>query len=53
MPDDKALEESELHTLKNMRWKDNHLSPIKYWNQDIIKSMRYVMRHAADAEHLG
>jgi protocatechuate 3,4-dioxygenase beta subunit len=40
MPDDQALGEWKLHTLKDMRWNPNHHRPIKYWSQDIIKSMR-------------
>jgi hypothetical protein len=40
MPDDLALGEWALHTLEDMRWNDNHQRPIKYWSQDIIKSMR-------------
>jgi hypothetical protein len=31
MPDDLPLGEVELHTLKDMRWNDNHQRPIKYW----------------------
>jgi hypothetical protein len=30
MPDDQALGVWELHTLKDMRWNDNHQHPIKY-----------------------
>jgi hypothetical protein len=30
MPDDQALMEWELHTLEDMRWNDNHQSPIIY-----------------------
>jgi len=52
MPDDQALREWELHTLEDMRWNDNHQHPIKYWNRDIIKSMRWLMRQAAYAERL-
>jgi len=52
MPDDQALGEWELHTLEDMRWNDNHQSPIKYWSGDIIKSMRWLMRQQASAEHL-
>jgi hypothetical protein len=52
MPDDQALGEWELHTLKYKRWNDNHQRPIKYWCRDIIKSMRWVMRQPAYAEHL-
>jgi len=36
VPDDLALGEWELHTLKDMRWNDNHQHPIKYWSRDII-----------------
>jgi hypothetical protein len=32
MPDDQALGEWELHTLKDMRWNDNHQRPIKSWS---------------------
>jgi len=52
MPDDHALGEWELHTLKDMRWNDNHQWPIKYWSRDIIKSMRWLMRQPAYAKHL-
>jgi hypothetical protein len=52
MPDDQALGEWELHTLEDMRWNDNHQRPIKYWSQDIIKSMRWLMRQPAYAKHL-
>jgi hypothetical protein len=52
MPDDQALGEWELNTLDDMRWNDNHQRPIKYWSGDIIKSMRWLMRHPAYAEHL-
>jgi hypothetical protein len=51
IPDDQALGEWELHTLKDMRWNDNHQRPIKYWSRDIIKSMRWLMRQPAYAEH--
>jgi len=52
MPDDQALGEWELHTLEDMRWNDNHQRPIRYWSQDIIKSMRWLMRQPPYAEHL-
>jgi len=52
MPDDLTLGEWELHTLEDMRWNDNHQCPIKYWSRDIIKSMRWLMRQTASAEHL-
>jgi len=52
MPDDLALGESELYTLEHMRWNDNYQHPIKYWSRDIIKSMRWLMRQPAYAEHL-
>jgi hypothetical protein len=52
MPDDLALGEWELHTLEDMRWNDNHQRPIKYWSRDTIKSMRWLMRQPAYAEHL-
>ena len=51
MPDDQALGECKLHTLKDMRWNDNHQRRIKYWSPDIIKSMRWLMRQPAYAEH--
>jgi hypothetical protein len=51
MPDDQALGEWELHTLKDMRWHDNDKSPTKYWSRDIIKSMRWLMRQPAYTEH--
>jgi hypothetical protein len=50
--DDQALGEWELHILQDMRWNDNHQRPIKYWSRDIIKSMRWLMRQPAYAEHL-
>ena len=52
MPDDQVLGKWELHTLEDMRWNDNHQRPIKYWSQDIIKSMRWLMRKPAYTEHL-
>jgi len=51
MPDDHPLREWELHTLADMRWNDNHQRPIKYCSRDIIKSMRWLMRLPAYAEH--
>jgi hypothetical protein len=52
MPDDKALGEWELHTLEDMRWNDNHQSPIKYWSRDIIKRMSWFMWQASYTKHL-
>jgi hypothetical protein len=52
MPDDQALGEWELHTLKDMRWNDNHKCPTKYWSGDIIESMRWLIRQRAYADHL-
>jgi hypothetical protein len=52
MPDDWALGEWELHTLEDMRWNDNHQRPIKYWSQDIINSIRWLMQQSAYANHL-
>ena len=49
--DDLALREWELYTLEDMKWNDNHQCPIKYWSRDIIKSMRWLMRQPANAEH--
>ena len=51
-PDDLALGEWDLHTFEDMRWTDNHQRLIKYWSRDIIKSMRWLMRQPAYAEHL-
>jgi len=51
-PDDQALGEWEVHTIKDMRWNDNHQRPIEYWSRDIIKSMRWLMPQPAYAEHL-
>jgi hypothetical protein len=51
MPDGQALVEWELHTLEYMKWTDNKQHPIKYWSPDIIKSMRWLMRQPAYAEH--
>jgi len=52
IPDDQALGEWELHTLEEMRWNDNHQRTIKYWSRDIIKSMRWLIRQPAYAQHL-
>jgi len=52
MPDDQALREWELPTLEDMKWNDIHQRPIKDWSRDIIKSMRWLMREPAHAEHL-
>ena len=52
MPDDLALGEWELPTFEDMKWNDNHQSPIKYWSRDIIKSMRWLKRLPAYVEHL-
>ena len=52
MTDDQALTEWELHTLEDMRWNDKHQRHIEYWSRDIIKSMRWLMRQPAYAEHL-
>jgi len=52
MTDDLAVREWDLHTLEDMRWNDNHQRPIKYWSRSISKSMRWLMRQAANAEHL-
>jgi len=51
MLNDLALGEWELHTLENMKWKDNHQPPINNWSRDIIKSMRWLMRQPAYAKH--
>jgi len=51
MADDLALWEWELHTLEDMRLNWNHQRPIKYWSRDIIRSMRWLMRQPAWAEH--
>ena len=51
MPNDQDLGEWELHTLEDMKWNDNHQRPIKFWSRDIIKSMRWLMRQPAYAEH--
>ena len=51
MPDDHALGEWELHTLEDLRWNNNHQQPIKYRSRDIIKSIRWLMRQPAYAEH--
>jgi len=52
MPDEQALGEWELHTLKDMRWNANHPHPIHYWSWEIIKSMRWLMRQPAYTKHL-
>jgi hypothetical protein len=50
MPDNQLCGKWELHTLKDMKWNDNHQFPIKYWSQEIIKSMRWLMRQPAYPE---
>jgi len=52
LPDDQSIWEWELHTLEDMGWNDNHQWPIKYWNRDIIRSMRWLMRQPASTEDL-
>jgi hypothetical protein len=52
MTDNQALGQWELHTVEDMRWNENHQRPIKYWSQDIIKSISGLMRQLAYAEHL-
>jgi hypothetical protein len=52
MPDDQAVWEWELHSLEDIRWNDNHQLAIKYCSQDIVKSMRWLMRQPAYAEQL-
>jgi len=51
MPDDQALRKWELGTPEDMRWNDNHQCPIKYWSRNIIKTMGWLMRPPAYAEH--
>jgi hypothetical protein len=51
MTDDQGLGEWKLHTLKDMRWIENHQRPIKYWIRDTIKSMRWLMRQQAYTAH--
>jgi len=50
MPEDLAFGEWELHTLEDMKCNHNHQRPIKYWSQDIIKTMRWLMWQPAYAE---
>jgi hypothetical protein len=52
MPDDQARGEWELYTLEDMRWIDSHQYSIKYWSQDIIKSMRWLLWQPAYTGHL-
>jgi hypothetical protein len=52
MPDNQALREWKLHTLDDMRWNDNPQCPIIYCSREIIKSIRWLMRQPAYAEHL-
>jgi len=52
LPNDQALGEWELYTLKDMRCNDNQQCFIKYWNRDIINSMRLLIRQPAYAEYL-
>jgi len=51
MPDDLALGEWELHTLKDMKWNDNHQRPMKYWGGDMLRGMRRFMQQPAYAEY--
>jgi hypothetical protein len=51
MPHDLGLVDWELHTIEDMKWNDNHQHPIKYWSPDIIKSIRWLTRQQAHAEH--
>jgi hypothetical protein len=51
MPDDQALGEWELQILEVMIWNDNHQCPIKSWSQDIMKSVKWLMRQPAYTEH--
>ena len=52
MPDNQAVGQWDLHTLKDMRWNDNHQCPIKYWNRDTINCIRWLMRQQGYAEYL-
>jgi len=52
MPDDRALREWERHTVEDMRRNEDHQRHINYWSRDFIKSMRWLMRQPAYAEHL-
>jgi hypothetical protein len=52
MPEDQPLREWGLHTLEDMRWNNNHQRSIKHRSRKIIKSMRWLMRQPAYAEHL-
>jgi hypothetical protein len=52
MLDHQALGEWELQTLEDMRWNVNHQRPIKYWSQDMIKSMRWLLGQPAYTEPL-
>jgi hypothetical protein len=52
MEDDLALREWELHTLDDMKWKDNHQRHIKYLSQDIIESISWLMWQPMYAKHL-
>jgi hypothetical protein len=51
MVDDQAHGEWELHIHEDMRGTDNEQRPIKYGSRDIIKSMRWLIRQPAYAEH--
>jgi hypothetical protein len=51
MSDDLDLSEWQLHTLKDMKWNDNHQCNIKYWSRDIIESIEWLMLLRAYAEH--
>jgi hypothetical protein len=52
MPDDQTLRECELPTIEDMKSHDNHQCPITACSGDIIKSMKWLMRQPAYAEHL-
>jgi hypothetical protein len=52
MISDQAFGEWKLHTLKDMRWNDNHQYPIKLWSRDSIKRMGWLISQSAYAEHL-
>jgi hypothetical protein len=51
-PQPLELVEWEIHTLEDMKWNDNHQHPIKYWSQDCIKRMSWLMQQPVYAEHV-
>jgi hypothetical protein len=51
MPDDLALGEWKLHTLKDMRWNDNDQRPVGYWSRGIIERRRSLVLQPSYTEN--